>query len=170
MVLIIDQFEETRRSPPSGWVFSFFSPFFLKHHAPRSIIPFALSPLDLSRDLQPFPSNYLSRSNSILSLPFLPRRFGGEWILHATSKPGLYIISWSENWKQDSLLSRPISTPNGGYAAGPPIWNLFRFIGDGVCSPNIWLPRDIFPRRSEKIPPDVSHRLVFFNSGFDFTR
>lgn len=128
------------------------------------------APLDLSRDLQPFPSNYLSRSNSILSLPFLPRRFGGEWILHATSKPGLYIISWSENWKQDSLLSRPISTPNGGYAAGPPIWNLFRFIGDGVCSPNIWLPRDIFPRRSEKIPPDVSHRLVFFNSGFDFTR
>lgn len=42
MVLIIDQFEETRRSPPSGWVFSFFSPFFLKHHAPKSIIPFAL--------------------------------------------------------------------------------------------------------------------------------
>lgn len=69
MVLIIDQFEETRRSPPSGWVFFFFSPFFFKHHAPRSIIPFALSPLDLSRDLQPFPSNYLSRSNSILS-PF----------------------------------------------------------------------------------------------------
>lgn len=66
MVLIIDQFEETRRN---RWVFSFFSPFFLKHHAPRSIIPFALSPLDLSRDLQPFPSNYLSRSNSILS-PF----------------------------------------------------------------------------------------------------
>lgn len=65
----------------------------------------------------------------------------------------LYIISWSENCSRIAFfpLSRPISTPNGGYAAGPPIWNLFRFIGDGVCSPNIWLPRDIFPRRSEKI-------------------
>lgn len=82
--------------------------------------------------------------------------------MHAAcpSQARAYISSPSRETVAGSLLStfQTDSTPNGGIRGW--IWNLFRFIGDGVCSQTSG-SREIYVRDPSKIPPDVSHRLVF---------
>lgn len=112
-------------------------------------------------------SNYPSLSLSldrIRSCPSLSSStwIRGEWILHAAcpSQARAYISSPGRETVAGSLLStfQTDSTPNGGIRGW--IWNLFRFIGDGVCSQTSG-SREIYVRDPSKIPPDVSHRLVF---------